>query len=61
MGVLLPLLPSQAHSPGTTAQNTRLFIEAVLWRDRCGVAWRDFSPCGQALGRSGLTTKLYLA
>ena len=24
-----------------TARNTRLFVEAVLWRARCGVSWRD--------------------
>ncbi|MGI4737548.1 MAG: transposase [Janthinobacterium lividum] len=43
------LLSGQAHSPSTTAKHTRLFVEAVLWRARCGVAWRDlpverFSP-----------------
>ena len=38
---LSPLLPGQAHSPGTTARDTRLFIEAVLWRARCGISWRD--------------------
>lgn len=38
---LAPLLPGQAHSPGVTATDTRLFIEAVLWRMRCGVSWRD--------------------
>lgn len=38
---LAPLLPGQAHSPGVTAANTRLFLEAVLWRMRCGVSWRD--------------------
>ena len=38
---LSPLLPGQAASPGTTARDTRLFVEAVLWRARCGVSWRD--------------------
>ena len=38
---LSPLLPGQAQSPGTTARDTRLFVEAVLWRARCGVSWRD--------------------
>lgn len=38
---LAPLLPGQAHTRGVTAANTRLFIEAVLWRLRCGVSWRD--------------------
>ncbi|WP_394335396.1 IS5 family transposase [Hymenobacter amundsenii] len=38
---LAPLLPGQAHSPGVTAKDTRLFVEAILWRLRCGVPWRD--------------------
>jgi len=38
---LSPLLPGQESSPGTTAKDTRLFVEAVLWRARCGVSWRD--------------------
>ena len=38
---LSPLLPGQERSPGTTAKDTRLFVEAVLWRARCGVSWRD--------------------
>jgi len=38
---LAPLLPGQAHTRGVTAANTRLFVEAVLWRMRCGVSWRD--------------------
>lgn len=37
---LSPLLPGQAHSPGTTAKDTRLFMEAVLWRARAGRSWR---------------------
>ena len=38
---LSPLLPGQKPSPGTTAKDTRLFVEAVRWRARCGVSWRD--------------------
>ena len=38
---LSPLLPGQEQSPGTTARDTRLFVEAVRWRVRCGVSWRD--------------------
>ena len=45
-GRLFPLLPGQAQSPGTTARDTRLFVEAVLWRARCGVSWRDL-PAGR--------------
>jgi transposase len=35
---LSPLLPGQKQSPGTTAHDTRLFVEAVLWRARCGMS-----------------------
>ncbi len=38
---LSPLLPGQGRSPGTTGKDTRLFVEVVLWRARCGVSWRD--------------------
>lgn len=38
---LSPLLPGQERSPGTTAKDPRLLVEAVLWRARCGVCWRD--------------------
>ena len=38
---LSPLLPGQERSPGTTARDARQFVEAVLWRARCGVSWRD--------------------
>ena len=38
---LSPLLPGNKRPAGTTAQDTCLFVEAVLWRARCGVSWRD--------------------
>ena len=38
---LSPLWPGQAQSPGTTAKDTRRFVEAVLRRARCGVSRRD--------------------
>jgi len=38
---LAPLLPGQAAHCGVTAKDTRFFLEAVLWRLRCGVPWRD--------------------
>ena len=34
-------MPGQAAHCGVTAKDTRLFVEAVLWRLRCGVPWRD--------------------
>ena len=35
------LLPGRAGTVGVTAEDNRLFIEAVLFRFRAGVPWRD--------------------
>ena len=35
------LLPGQAGQPGATARDNRLFIDAVLYRYRAGIPWRD--------------------
>ena len=35
------LLPGRADTVGVTARDNRLFIEAVLYRYRAGIAWRD--------------------
>lgn len=35
------LLPGRKETVGVTAKNNRLFIEAVLYRYRAGIAWRD--------------------
>jgi len=34
-------LPSRQGSVGVTAADNRLFVEAVLYRYRAGIAWRD--------------------
>ena len=34
-------LPGREETVGITAQDNRLFVEAVLYRYRAGVAWRD--------------------
>jgi len=38
---LQDLLPGRAGSVGVTARNNRLFVEAVLYRYRAGIPWRD--------------------
>ena len=35
------LLPGQVGQPGATAKDNRLFVDAVLYRYRAGVPWRD--------------------
>jgi len=34
-------LPGKASDKGATARDNRLFVEAVLYRYRAGIAWRD--------------------
>jgi transposase len=35
------LLPGRTGHVGVTAKNNRLFVEAVLFRYRAGIPWRD--------------------
>jgi transposase len=35
------LLPGTEGHVGVTAKDTRLFVEAVLWKYRTGAPWRD--------------------
>ena len=35
------LLPGRQGSVGCTAKDNRLFVEAVLYRYRAGIPWRD--------------------
>lgn len=35
------MLPGRNGSVGVTARDNRLFVEAVLYRYRCGIPWRD--------------------
>ena len=36
-----PLLPGKPGDVGVTAKDNRLFVEAVLYRYRAGIPWRD--------------------
>ena len=35
------ILPGRADTVGVTAKDNRLFVEAVLYRYRAGIPWRD--------------------
>ena len=37
------LLPGRAGPVGMTARDNRLFVEAVLYRYRPGISWRDLA------------------
>ncbi len=39
------LLPGREETVGVTAKDNRLFVEAVLYRYRAGVPWRDLPEC----------------
>ena len=40
-GRIKDLLPGRAGHVGVTAKDNRLFVEAVLYRYRAGIPWRD--------------------
>jgi len=37
-------LPGRAGSAGVTARDNRLFVDAVLYKFRAGIPWRDLPP-----------------
>ncbi len=39
--VLAPLLDAHCRKQGGSSETNRLFINAVLWRVRTGIPWRD--------------------
>ena len=42
--IIEPLVPGSVRDSGVTARDTRLVLEAVLWRVRVGGPWRDLPP-----------------
>jgi transposase len=54
-GRIKGMLPGPAGDPGVTAQDNRLFINAVRWIAKTGAPWRDwpgrFGPWGSARKR----------
>ena len=41
------VLPGRAETAGASAKDNRLFVEAVLYRYRAGIPWRDLPErCG---------------
>src|SRR3954468_7270883 len=52
------LLPGRVGHVGVTAQDNRLFVEAVLYRYRAGIPWRDLRErfgCGVKVQTPGQT------
>jgi transposase len=45
MGPIRDNLPGRAGSVGVTAADNRLFVDAVLYRYRTGIPWRDLPEC----------------
>lgn len=39
------LLPGRKGAVGVTAKDNRLFLEAILYRYRVGMPWRDLPEC----------------
>ncbi len=46
------ILPGRSSSVGVTAKDNRLFVEAVLYRYRAGIPWRDTSLRWHKLARA---------
>ena len=49
------ILPGREGHVGGTAADNRLFVEAILFRFRAGIPWRDLPERFLATGRSSIS------
>ena len=54
------LLPGKEGDVGVTAKDNRLFVEAVLYRYRSGIPWRDLPGYWYRLSKSAKTDSIGL-
>src|SRR6478752_3237097 len=53
------LLPGREGSVGVTAADNRLFVEAVLYRYRSGMPWRDLPERFGRWAKSGVWERMF--
>ena len=51
-------LPGREGHVGGTAADNRLFVEAILYRYRAGIPWRDISRSALEIGRSCISASV---
>ena len=51
------ILPGREGHVGGTAADNRLFVEAILYRFRTGIPWRDL-PAASATGRACISVSV---
>ena len=54
------LLPGREGYVGVTAKDNRLFVEAVLYRYRAGIPWRDLPERFSRWAKSGVWEKVFM-
>ena len=53
------LLPGRASTVGVTAKDNRLFVEAVLYRYRSGIPWRDLPERFGRWAKAGVWQRVF--